>query len=68
MKPPNYPVIVVHLEDGGRTACTGDELPDPPSVVFQNVPRYLCPGCRLIVFLRDRQRAPMDDFGERRTP
>jgi len=46
MRPPNYPVIVVHLDDGhGNVACTGDPMPARPAEQHDRVPRYSCPGC-----------------------
>ena len=44
--PPNYPVIVVHTDDGnGLTACTGQPMPGPAGDVYRNVPRYFCQAC-----------------------
>ena len=47
-RPPSYPVIVVHLDDGtGRTICSDERmsLPTPPQ--YDNVPRYFCIACQL---------------------
>jgi transcriptional regulator with XRE-family HTH domain len=44
--PPNYPVIVLHTDDGdGLTACTGQPMPGPAGDVYRNVPRYFCEAC-----------------------
>ena len=45
-KSPNYPVIVVHLDDGnGLTICSRKPMPDPSAPIHADVPRYFCQGC-----------------------
>ncbi len=46
-RPPNYPVIVVHLDDGtGHTVCTGDDMPLETMFQWNSTLRYLCVACR----------------------
>lgn len=45
-RPPNYPVIVTHLDDGnGYTACSGHPMPLKVEPQHAHVPRYLCIAC-----------------------
>ena len=47
-RPPSYPVIVTHLDDGtGHTVCTGDDMPLETTPQYHNTPRYLCVACAL---------------------
>ena len=42
---PNYPVIVQHLKDQyGLAACCGHPIREV-DVMYDKVPRYLCPLC-----------------------
>ncbi len=52
MRPPNEPVIVVHLLDERRlperrTACTGEPYDGPPEG-YPNTSRMLCEACRRV--------------------
>jgi hypothetical protein len=59
--PPNYPVIVVHIEDGnGLTACTGQPMPGPAGDVYRNVPRYFCQACAKVMWRVDKEGATND--------
>ncbi len=45
--PPNFPVIVVHLDDGtGHTICTGSDMPSETNPQYQSTPRYFCVACQ----------------------
>ena len=50
MSVPNFPVIVVHLDDGhGQVVCTGDELSEVDER-YDHVPRYACVACHRFVY------------------
>jgi hypothetical protein len=42
---PDYPVILVHLDDRGLAACCGRTYHTPSDTEYPKVPRMLCPGC-----------------------
>ena len=46
-RPPSFPVIVVHLDDGtGHTVCNGDDMPLATTPRYQHTPRYFCVACQ----------------------